>query len=278
MSTDDDEENEPIAKRMCRLFNQGVDQQKPCTETTDGNLNQDNTPHETPVSRVPDAGTLFVHPLLKERKLDENNEERLRRWAANGSLEKRQVVVSYEGRQHLVLFREDICTLLPRRWVNSNIIQWMCSTFNDSASLRFKDDFYCIPPRILEIVLQKRNLDFFREVLTMSYVGLGPQFGDDSRYFDKIAASMRKWWFVPVCIDCHWWLYAFEIAQKRLWVLDTAFQGRIIEDIAKVSMPAYEPMENGQTRFYPSIPKQHNGSVEMTPINNLTSTSLKNDT
>ncbi|KAL4390741.1 hypothetical protein AHAS_Ahas03G0175400 [Arachis hypogaea] len=70
---------------------------------------------------------------------------------------------------------------------------------------------------------------------------------------------MRKWWFVPVCIDHHWWLYAFEIAQKRLWVLDTAFQGRIIEDVAKVSMPAYEPTENGLTHFYPCIPKQHNG-------------------
>ncbi|KAL4390750.1 hypothetical protein AHAS_Ahas03G0176300 [Arachis hypogaea] len=80
----------------------------------------------------------------------------------------------------------------------------------------------------METVLQKRNLDSFREVPT---------------------------WFVPVCIDRHWWLYAFEIAQKRLWVLDR----RIIEDMAKVSMPAYEHTENGLPRFYPSIPKQHNG-------------------
>ncbi|QHO45977.1 uncharacterized protein DS421_6g183370 [Arachis hypogaea] len=326
MSIDDDEENEPLAKRMCRLFNQGVDQQKPSTEPTDGNLNQDNALHETPISRVPDARTLSValmqhqewdnpnflsmrdpksermwqyfeqlqntkplqtvmpttqscmtpsppsqkislgmtqmekkstqctsikvHPLLKGRKLDKDDEERLRRWATNGSLEKRQVVASYEGKQHLVLVREDICTLLPQRWVNSN---WMCSTFNDSESLR--------------------NLDSFREVPTVSYVGLGPHFGDDSRYFDKIAASMQKWWFVLVCIDRHWWLFAFEIAQKRLWVLDSmysgeynddrsnmhAYVGRIIEDIAKVLMSAYEPTENGLPRFYPSVPKQHNG-------------------
>ncbi|KAL4316309.1 hypothetical protein AHAS_Ahas15G0272200 [Arachis hypogaea] len=58
MSIDDDEENEPLAKRMCRLFNQGVDQQKPSADPIEGNLNQDNAPHETPVSRVPDAGTL----------------------------------------------------------------------------------------------------------------------------------------------------------------------------------------------------------------------------
>ncbi|XLT10014.1 hypothetical protein HN51_055807, partial [Arachis hypogaea] len=35
--------------------------------------------------------------------------------------------------------------------------------------------------------------------------------------------------------------------------------GRIIEDMAKVSMPAYQRTENGLPRFYPSVPKQHNG-------------------
>ncbi|RYR65338.1 hypothetical protein Ahy_A03g011270 [Arachis hypogaea] len=143
------------------------------------------------------------------------------------------------------------------------IVQWMCSTFNDSELLRFKNDFYCIPPRILETVSQKRNLNSFREVPTVSYVGLGLHFGDDSSFFDKIAASMRKWWFAPVCIDRHWWLYAFEIAQKRLWVLDSMYTGehnnerlkihiyagRIIEDMVKVSMPACEHTENGLPRF-----------------------------
>ncbi|RYQ96544.1 hypothetical protein Ahy_B08g092331 [Arachis hypogaea] len=123
-----------------------------------------------------------------------------------------------------------------------------------------------------ETVLQKRSLDSYREGPIVSYVGLGPDFGDDSRFFDKIAASMQKWWF-PACIDRHWWLYAFEIAQKRLWVLDSmntgvpnnerlkvhAYAGRLIEDMAKVSMPAYEHMENGLPRFYASVPQQDNG-------------------
>ncbi|QHO02822.1 uncharacterized protein DS421_13g427070 [Arachis hypogaea] len=283
---------------MCRLFNQ-------VTEPTNGNLNRDNAPHETPISRVPDAGTLSValvqheeyefdgqntkplqivmpttpscmtssppnqkispgmtrmenkstqytpikvHPLLKGRKLDEDD-ERLRRWVANGLMEKRQVVASYEGRQHLVLVREDICTLL-RHWVNSN----------------FRDDFYCIPPGILETVLQKRNLDSFREVPTVSYVGMGPHFGDDSRYFDKIAAFMRKWalrYFCSLPLGCG-------LSQSVSIVIGGCMPlrllkkgcgcwiGRIIEDIAKVSMPAYEPTENGLPRFYPSVLKQHN--------------------
>ncbi|KAL4306145.1 hypothetical protein AHAS_Ahas16G0149000 [Arachis hypogaea] len=185
-----------------------------------------------------------VHPLLKGRKLDEDDEERLRRWAANRSSEQNQIV------------------------------HWMCSTFNDSELLRFKNDYYCIPLRILEIVLHKRNLDSFREVPTVSYVGLGPHFGDDSIFFDKIAASMRRWWFAPVCIDRHWWLYVFEIYQKRLWVLDSmytgepnnerlkihAYAGRLIEDMAKVTIPTYEHTEDGLPRFYPTVPRQDNGS------------------
>ncbi|QHO41756.1 uncharacterized protein DS421_5g148530 [Arachis hypogaea] len=181
-----------------------------------------------------------VHPLLKGRKIDENDEERLRRWAANGSLEQSQ---------------------------------WMYSTFNDSESLRFKDDFYCIPPRISKTVLHKRNLDFFREVPTVSYVGLGPHFGDDSRFFDKVAASRQKWWFAPICIDRHSWLYAFKISQKRLWVLDSintgepnkerlkihAYAGRLIEDMSKVSIPTYKHTENGLPIFYASVPQQDNG-------------------
>ncbi|QHO06796.1 uncharacterized protein DS421_14g457900 [Arachis hypogaea] len=169
-----------------------------------------------------------VHPLLKGRKLDEDDEERVGRWAANGSLEQSQVVASYEGRQHLSLVREDICSLLPQHWVTSN-----------------------------ETVFQKRNLDSFREVPTVSYVGL-------------VLTS---------------------IAQKRLWVLDSmntgehnnerlkihAYAGRIIEDMAKVSMPAYEHTENGLLCFYPSVPQQQNGSVKNTPNNSLNSTSLDND-
>ncbi|QHO06584.1 uncharacterized protein DS421_14g455960 [Arachis hypogaea] len=266
---------------------------KPKEEPTEGNLNQDKGSHETPVSVVSDAGTLSValvkyeewdnpnfllnrdpeseriwkyfeqlqntrplqavmptnpscmtpsppskqislgnagteqkytqcthikvHPLLKGRKIDEDDEERVRRWVANGSLEQRQVLASYEGRQHLSLVREDICSLLPWHWVTSN-----------------------------ETVLQKRNLDYFREGPTISYVGLGPHFGDDSRFFDKIAASMQKW---SVSIDIGGCI--------PLRLLKKGYG--LIEDMTKVSMPAYEHTENGLPRFYASVPQQDNG-------------------
>ncbi|XLR13327.1 hypothetical protein S83_041265, partial [Arachis hypogaea] len=46
---------------MYRLYNQGVDKKKkPSAEPTECKLNQDKGTHETPVSVVPDAGTLSV--------------------------------------------------------------------------------------------------------------------------------------------------------------------------------------------------------------------------
>ncbi|XLR30815.1 hypothetical protein S83_058715, partial [Arachis hypogaea] len=59
--------------------------------------------------------------------------------------------------------------------------------------------------------------------------------------------------------------------------LDAFRKGRIFEDMAKVSMPAYEHTENGLPRFYPSVPQQHNGSVKNTSNNSLNITSLDND-
>ncbi|RYR59058.1 hypothetical protein Ahy_A05g024903 [Arachis hypogaea] len=61
ISIDDDEENEPLAKQKCRLYNQGVDKKKkPSAELTEGNHNQDKWTHETPVSVVLDAGTISI--------------------------------------------------------------------------------------------------------------------------------------------------------------------------------------------------------------------------
>ncbi|KAL4287911.1 hypothetical protein AHAS_Ahas19G0233500 [Arachis hypogaea] len=121
------------------------------------------------------------------------------------------------------------------------------TSFSGCVSVLMTRNHHSLRMTSTETVLQKRNLFSFRKIPTLHYVGLDLHFGVDSRYFDKIEASRRKW-------------------------------GRIIEDVVKVSMPAYEPMENGLTHFYVSVPKQSNRSVELPPINNLTSNSLDLDT
>ncbi|QHO38663.1 uncharacterized protein DS421_4g122340 [Arachis hypogaea] len=131
----------------------------------------------TPSCKKPSPPSYQISPEMT--RMEKNPTQYTPKKVVNASLGEEQAVASYEGRLRLVHLREDLCTLLPHRWVNNNIVQWMCLTFNDSESLRFKDDFYCIPPGIL------RNLVSFREVPTVSYVGLDPHFGANSRYFDK---------------------------------------------------------------------------------------------
>ncbi|QHO35390.1 uncharacterized protein DS421_9g275050 [Arachis hypogaea] len=79
------------------------------------------SPGMTQMKKNPTQCTpIKVHSLLKGRKIDEDDEERVRQWAVNASLGEEQAMASYEGRLRIVLFREDMCTLQPRRWINSN--------------------------------------------------------------------------------------------------------------------------------------------------------------
>ncbi|XLS50902.1 hypothetical protein HN51_011579, partial [Arachis hypogaea] len=166
ISTDDDEENEPLAKRMCRLYNQRVDQQKPSADPPEGNLNKDNAAQATPVSSLPDAGTPSVTnpnflsnrdpeseqiwqyfeqlqntrplqtvmpaspscktPSPPRQKLDEDDEERLRRWAANRSSEQNQVMAAYEGKQHLSLSVSIVIGgCMPLRYIRKGCGYWI---------------------------------------------------------------------------------------------------------------------------------------------------------
>ncbi|XP_020969202.1 putative ubiquitin-like-specific protease 1B isoform X1 [Arachis ipaensis] len=113
----------------------------------------------------------------------------------------------------------------------------------------------------------------FLNMLNVLEISLISVFGDSIDRVTDLISMFPSQWFAPVCIDRHWWLYAFEIYQKRLWVLDSmyigepsnerlkihAYAGRIIEDMAKVTMPAYEHTKDGLPRFYPSVPRQDNG-------------------
>ncbi|XLR10275.1 hypothetical protein S83_038213, partial [Arachis hypogaea] len=79
-------------------------------------------------------------------------------------------------------------------------------------------------------------------------------------------------WFFPVCITRHWWVYAFDVSGKRLFVLDSIYSkpdtaqsrldsyvARIIEDIAQVAIPTYRPTQKGLPCTYASVPIQPNG-------------------
>ncbi|QHO10887.1 uncharacterized protein DS421_15g493490 [Arachis hypogaea] len=209
-----------------------------------------------------------VHSRLKSVRLGEDKEKKVRGWILNSILNKEAPLVTYEGKPHLQLSRRDLWTLKARGWVNSNIIQWMCYTFNDAPAVQFTYDFYCVSPGILH------NLDAFHNGPVPVNKGFGPNFGEDTRFFDKVEATKRRWlivervvicefllqWFIPMCWKGHWWMYAFDVTRKRVLAIDSlqykeltnerrkldAYAGRLIEDMGKVAIPTYKRSFIGQ--------------------------------
>ncbi|QHO06996.1 uncharacterized protein DS421_14g459760 [Arachis hypogaea] len=183
-----------------------------------------------------------IHPSLRNIKKGETKEKQIRAWILNSSLNKEQHLASYEGWEHMV-------------------IQWMCYSFNDTKSSRFKRDFYCVCPGILESVTQNDNLASFIDGARPIYAGLGRSFSEDTRFFDKLEAAKRKWW-----------VYAFEVNAKCLVIIDSlhsapqdderdkldAYVGRVFEDMARIAIPAFVRTTYGPSRSYARVPKQPN--------------------
>ncbi|QHO15611.1 uncharacterized protein DS421_10g296420 [Arachis hypogaea] len=214
-----------------------------------------------------------VHLRLKNVRLGEDKENKVRGWILNSSFNKEVPLEIYEGRSHLQLLGRDLWNLKACGWVNSNIIQGMCYTFNNAQAMQFKRDFYCMCPGILEIVTRQHNLDSFHNKPVPVYEGLGPNFGEDTRFFDKVEVAKKKWRFIPMCSKRHWWLYAFDVARKRVLVIDSlhdeapndeqrkldAYAGRLIEDMAKLAIPTYEHSTNGLSFAYAQVSMKPNG-------------------
>ncbi|XLU26991.1 hypothetical protein S245_063057, partial [Arachis hypogaea] len=63
---------------------------------------------------------LFQKILVAERKLTEWDEQRIRGWGVDISLDSQQTVASYDDRPHLVLATEELYILRPQFWLNNN--------------------------------------------------------------------------------------------------------------------------------------------------------------
>ncbi|QHN85301.1 uncharacterized protein DS421_16g536230 [Arachis hypogaea] len=185
-----------------------------------------------------------VHPSLKDVKLGEDKEDMVRGWILNSSLNEEELLATYESRPYLQLLRKDLCTLKACGWVNSN-----------------------------ETVIQQHNLKSFYNGPVSVHEGLGPNFGEDIRFFNKVDAAKRKW-------VRHWWLYVFDVARKRIVVIDSlhdeahddarkkldSYAGRLIEDMAKVAIPTYDRSPNDPMCAYAKVPMQPNGRELMLDI------------
>ncbi|RYQ86006.1 hypothetical protein Ahy_B10g105658 [Arachis hypogaea] len=114
------------------------------------------------------------------------------------------------------------------------------------------------------------SLASFIDGVRLIYAGLSPNFGEDTRFFDKVVAAKRKWWLFPYCRGGHWWVYAFEVNAKRIAILDNlhsapidderdklnAYVVRLCEDMASIAIPGFVRNTYGPARSYAKVPMQ----------------------
>ncbi|RYQ99736.1 hypothetical protein Ahy_B07g087728 [Arachis hypogaea] len=76
---------------------------------------------------------------------------------------------------------------------------------------------------------------------------------------------------VPCCYDYHWWLYAYDIYEKRLFVLDSLYKeakgnrvqldiyaSKLIQQMVSIAVPNYELPKNDPIPIYLNLPRQSN--------------------
>ncbi|XLU43143.1 hypothetical protein S245_037957, partial [Arachis hypogaea] len=119
------------------------------------------------------------------------------------------------------LQRADLQSLGWRRRVSDTVVDYCCAMFNASSNARFCTDFYCIPPRLMAIILTNDNIERCAGMNTGFVPVLSRFMGRGQHWFDVGKAKKVDYWFVPVCRDDHWWLYVLHRKTDNLWVLDS---------------------------------------------------------
>ncbi|MED6125758.1 hypothetical protein PIB30_071690 [Stylosanthes scabra] len=109
------------------------------------------------------------------------------------------------------------------------VIEFMCYMLNDLPCKRFEAEIYCVNPMILGRIMTPTNLENFQDKDNPVYVGLKECWGPDVILFDKQQAARRHTLFFPICLEHHWWMYAFHPKSQNLWALDSIFRPPLTE-------------------------------------------------
>ncbi|XLT43971.1 hypothetical protein HN873_036575 [Arachis hypogaea] len=129
------------------------------------------------------------------------------------------------GSDDVQLQRANLQSLGWRRRVSDTVVDYCCAMFNTSSNARFYTDFYCIPPRLMAIILTDDNIERCAGMNTGFVPVLSRFIGRGQHWFDVRKAKKVDYWFVPVCRDDHWWLYVLHRKTDNLWVLDSMHSG-----------------------------------------------------
>ncbi|XLU43373.1 hypothetical protein S245_038187, partial [Arachis hypogaea] len=114
------------------------------------------------------------------------------------------------------------------------VVDYCFAMFNASSNARFCTDFYCIPPRLMALILTDDNIEGCAGTNTGFVPVLSSFMGRGQQWFDAGKAKQVKYWFVPVCREDHWWLYVLHRQTNNLWVLDSMHNGSHSERREKI--------------------------------------------
>ncbi|KAL4329765.1 hypothetical protein AHAS_Ahas13G0332800 [Arachis hypogaea] len=160
-----------------------------------------------------------------------------------------------------MLVREDIMSMLPRHQINNMVMNYMVFFFNKLRPPSF--DVYCINAFVLgemfshwgHLVKRKKK----------SYVLLPDDFGKNGdSFFEQKEIPKHRWLLVSCCYDYHWWLYAYDIYEKILFVLDSLYKeakgdrSKLIQQMVSIAVPNYELPKNDPIPIYLNLPRQSN--------------------
>ncbi|MED6175047.1 hypothetical protein PIB30_074834 [Stylosanthes scabra] len=125
------------------------------------------SPTYTPKRSMPEE-ILDIPPIneiipanIQEDLLTANEKKKIYNWVMNASKDsgvQEEMIVTFQGYRNLFLLRMEFRRLNPRKWINSFIINWKIKEMNNSNLPRFTKEFYCVESRILDTILNERNL------------------------------------------------------------------------------------------------------------------------
>ncbi|QHO59691.1 uncharacterized protein DS421_3g101130 [Arachis hypogaea] len=184
-------------------------------------------------------------PIIIPPDFDEDAKEKVYRWVIDDRNPLDEVIVWYRTHYTLDLTRRDLNTLKRREWVDGRVIECMCALFNGLPAKRFQEDFYCINPMILGRVMTPMNVEKFEDKHNSEYVGLAECWGNEIRLFNKVEAAKRHTFFVPICLDNHWWLYAFHPKSATFFALDSLVRPPLTDHRVKVDEYAESSIHMG---------------------------------
>ncbi|QHN81253.1 ubiquitin-like-specific protease 1A [Arachis hypogaea] len=194
--------------------------------------------------------------VIEDNKLTEVDKDKIYFWATDDRLNKDETLCILKDIPRAMLVREDIMSMLPRHQINNMVRFLDCNMF-----LFFFLYFYVyyVLELTLDCKMQVLNymVFFFNKLRPPS--------------FDVYCINVFVLLLVPCCYDYHWWLYAYDIYENRLFVLDSLYKkakgdrvhldiyaSKLIQQMVSIAVPNYELPKNDPIPIYLNLPRQSN--------------------